>query len=294
MYSRCTSEVYFELFVLSEWSYTHTVETRRKTKINKLLSMVPAGTAMLSPWLREHGYSISLQQRYKETGWLEALGSGALKRADDEVDYLGAIFALQTQAQSSLHPGGRTALSLTGNAHHLEFSPNRISLFGQAHEKLPTWFQKADWGQVVSMHSTGFLPPNIGMQECEYKAFKVEVSGAVRALMECLYLAPKHQDLIECYELMESQNNLRPSQVQELLEACQSVKVKRLFLFMASKANLTWFHYLDLDKIDLGSGKRSIVSGGVYDSIFQIMVPKELADRDGSFHQRLRWRLGKV
>ena len=75
---------------------------------------------------------------------------------------------------------------------------------------------------------------------------------------------------------MEGLNNLRPALVQSLLEACQSVKVKRLFLYLAEKSNHDWFTYLDLSKIDLGSGKRSIVKDGVYISRYQITVPKEL------------------
>jgi hypothetical protein len=97
-------------------------------------------------------------------------------------------------------------------------------------------------------------------------------------MLECLFLSPKHQELIECYELMEGLNNLRPNLVQNLLEGCTSVKVKRLFLYLAEKANHSWVKYLNMDKIDLGSGKRSIVKNGTYNSKYRISVPKELAN----------------
>jgi len=64
--------------------------------------------------------------------------------------------------------------------------------------------------------------------------------------------------------------------VQKLLEACKSIKVKRLFLYMADKANHDWVRYLNLDNVDLGSGKRSIVADGVYVAKYQITVPKAL------------------
>ena len=95
--------------------------------------------------------------------------------------------------------------------------------------------------------------------------------------MECLYLAPKLQPLLEVFELMEGLNNLRPAAVQTLLEGCTSVKVKRLFLYMVNKADHEWLKFVNLDKVDLGSGKRSIVSDGVYVSKYQITVPRELA-----------------
>ena len=59
--------------------------------------------------------------------------------------------------------------------------------------------------------------------------------------------------------VMEMLNGLRPELMQTLLEECKSVKVKRLFLFMAEKAEHAWFSDLDLSKISLGTGKRAIV-----------------------------------
>lgn len=94
--------------------------------------------------------------------------------------------------------------------------------------------------------------------------------------MECLYLAPQIQDLVECFDLMEGLNNLPPAQVQNLLENCQSVKVKRLFLYMAEKAKHSWFNHIDTSKIDLGKGKRSIVKQGAFVEKYGITVPKEL------------------
>jgi hypothetical protein len=79
---------------------------------------------------------------------------------------------------------------------------------------------------------------------------------------------------------MEGLNNLSPNQLQPLLEKCQSVKVKRLFMYLAEKAGHEWFKYLDLNKIDLGKGKRSIVKNGVYVSKYKITVPKELEEHD--------------
>jgi hypothetical protein len=45
---------------------------------------------------------------------------------------------------------------------------------------------------------------------------------------------------------------------------------------MAEKAGHSWFKYLDLNKVNLGSGKRSIIFNGVLNSKYLITVPKEL------------------
>ena len=94
-------------------------------------------------------------------------------------------------------------------------------------------------------------------------------------MLECLYLVPKYQEFFECYELMEGLNNLKPILVQSLLENCSSVKVKRLFLYLAEKCDHDWCRFLDLSRVDLGSGKRSLFKNGVYVDKYKITVPKE-------------------
>ncbi len=203
-------------------------------------------------------------------------------RAGDQVGYEGGIYALQNQTGSSVHPGGRTGLSLLGKAHYLELEMKKAVLFGNKGEKLPAWFQKHNWGVAVEYYQSSFLPPDIGLTEVELKNFSIKVSGAARAMMECLYLTPKKQDISECYELMEGLNNLKPDHVRALLEKCRSVKVKRLFLYLAEKAGHGWFQYLNPNSIDLGRGKRSIVGNGVYVDKYQITVPREFENCERS------------
>ncbi|MBK7966331.1 MAG: type IV toxin-antitoxin system AbiEi family antitoxin [Bacteroidetes bacterium] len=252
------------------------MNTENQSKINQLLSSQPTGTIMLAFWLKEQGYSLELQKRYKKSRWLEAVGTGALKRANDKVNYEGAIYALQKQSAMTIHPGGRTALSLLGLGHFIDFSSSKVVLFGSKNENLPTWFNKYDWGTKVNYYKTAFLPADKFLQEREFKNFSIKISNAPRAIMECLYLVPVKQDLTECYHFMESMNNVRPEVVQELLEICQSVKVKRLFLYLAEKVSHNWFKKLEIEKIDLGKGKRSIILNGCYNSKYKITVPKEL------------------
>lgn len=248
------------------------------SKINQLLNSQPQGIVFLSSWMVKQGYSHDLQHRYKKSNWLKTIGTGAFIRINDKVGYEGGVYALQEQNGTTIHPGGRTALSIIGKAHYIDLSPNHIFLFGSNGEKLPAWFKKHNWGLKIHYYETSFLPPSLGLTEIELNTFTIKVSGAARAIMECLHLAPQKQQLIECFEIMEGLNNLVPKQVQKLLESCQSVKVKRLFLYMAEKAGHNWFKHLDLKQVDLGKGKRSVVKGGVLIDKYGITVPKELED----------------
>jgi hypothetical protein len=252
------------------------MSTENESKINKLFTLQPPGVVLQSNWLVKQGYSYDLQQRYKKSNWLRPIGTGAFVRTNEQAEYEGAIYSIQVQSNSSIHPGGRTALYLLGKAHYLELSQQRLVLFGSNTEKLPAWFKNGNWNANISFHQTSFLPSDLGLTTIEIKNLSIKISGLTRAILECLYLAPQKQDLIECYELMEGLNGLPPKQVQALLEACQSIKVNRLFLFMAEKAGHQWFKYLNLESIYLGSGTRSLVKNGVYIDKYKITVPKEL------------------
>lgn len=256
------------------------MNTENQSKINQLLSSQPLGTVIQSFWLKKQGYSLDLQKRYRESNWFEPVGRGAMKRVNDSITYEGAVYALQYQSNMSIHPGGSTALAMLGLSHYINFSSSNVFLFGCKTELLPAWFKKYDWGTKVSYHSTSFLPPEMHLIEKEFKNFSIKISNAPRALMECLYLVPDKQNLIECFHFMESMNNIRPVVVQELLENCNSIKVKRLFLYLAEKVNHYWFARLELDKIELGKGKRSIIKNGVYISKYRITVSKELEKND--------------
>ena len=251
------------------------MSTKRKAKINQLLADIPKGVVLLSSWLKEKGYSLDLLKRYRQSQWLGSIGRGAMMRSGDQIDYYGALYALQEQADLKIHIGGRTALSLIGQAQYLELSSKQAILFGASGEKLPLWFCNYDWQVEIKYYSTSIFPPAIGLVNVQIKEFSVKVSGAARAMMECLYLTPENQEISECYELMESMNNLRPQLVQELLEKCSSIKVKRLFLYLAERMGHEWFNYLDIQKIKLGKGKRSIIKNGVYDAKYQITIPHD-------------------
>jgi hypothetical protein len=252
------------------------MSTQESSKINRLLTTQPEGVVLLSSWLVANGYSPELQKRYRKSNWFKSIGTGAMIRTGDEVDYLGGIYALQKQAGLSIHPGAKNALLLLGKAHYLEIGKGKVNLFGGKGESLPKWFKSNHWDVSLNYHATSFLPITSGLTNYETNNYSINISGPVRAMMECLYLSPSKFDLMESYQLMEGLNALRPDQVQQLLESCNSVKVKRLFLYLAEKAGHLWFSKINLNNIDLGSGKRSLVKNGVYVSKYKITVPKEL------------------
>lgn len=252
--------------------------TANETKINRLLQMQPKNVVYTSKWLVEEGYSKELQRAYRKTGWFKRIGAGALIRTGETPDYLGGVYALQNQLGMSVHPGGKTALALWGKAHYLNFAPSSVNLYGYTRERLPSWFRNYDWQVTINYQTHSALPQNLGLKKWNTSDFELYISTPLWAFIEMLLEQMNEEDYVPYYELMLGLNNLVPIKVQQMLEQCSHIKAKRLFLFMAEKASHQWFKHLNLDAIDLGRGKRSLVKNGVYVPKYQITIPKELME----------------
>lgn len=252
--------------------------TNTDSKLKRLLNEHVPETVLLSPFLEKMGISHDLQKYYRRSGWLESIGAGAFKRPKEPVGWQGAVFALQTQAYLPVFVGGITALSLHGLTHYFRLGSETVYLFSSPKAKLPAWFRKYDWKVTLKHIKTSMLPTDLGLVNFEERNFSFRIASPERAILECLHLAPNDLDLVECYQVFEGLTNLRPKLMQELLEACTSIKVKRLFFYMANKAQHQWLSFIDKSDISLGNGDRSVVKGGIYISQFHISIPKELAE----------------
>jgi hypothetical protein len=76
---------------------------------------------------------------------------------------------------------------------------------------------------------------------------------------------------------MQGLSTLRPKLVDELLQACASIKAKRLFLYMAEKAGHQWFKHLNANRMNLGEGHRRLAADGVYVAKYNLTIPPALA-----------------
>lgn len=253
------------------------VAKRNQSKVKKLVQDYPKGLVLLSSWLVSNGYSYELQQRYRKNGWLRLIGKGAMLKLDDPFLLAGALSSLQTQANINIHYGGRSALELQGKSHYLQLASPTATLFAPGQTKMPAWFVDNKWDVDYELFRTSlFHNDSVGLVDYQDTLITMKISTLNRAMMECLSLCPEKFSLTEAYELMEGLTSLRPKQVQEILEECKSIKVKRLFLYFAERAKHNWFKYIDHGKIDLGSGSRSLTTNGVLTAKYNLVLPKEL------------------
>ncbi|MDR1592766.1 MAG: type IV toxin-antitoxin system AbiEi family antitoxin [Prevotellaceae bacterium] len=256
------------------------------TKLQRLALTTPRSLVMLSSWLVSQGYPYELQQRYRKSGWLKTVGIGAMMKAGDRPSLTGAIAALQQQAGSDIHVGGRSALEWAGRAHYLPMGFPIITLFVENKSYLPAWFTSTRWDMEMRIYGSSlFRDDTAGLLDYQDGELTVKISDAARAIMECLSLCPHRFPLQEAYELMEGVFTFRPDQVQMLLGQCKSVKVKRLFLYFAEKAGHAWYGDVDAGRIDLGSGTRSLAGeeSGVFVPKYQLVLPETLVEDDKDF-----------
>lgn len=280
--------------------------TQTKEKLNWLQRFLPEGLLADATWLEDHGYSGALRNKYVAHGWLDRVARGVYRRPPPQlpdgstergVSWESVVISLQTLLGAKFVVGGRTALELQGFAHYLSSAPQReVHLYGT--DKRPVWILKLNLETRFVLHNAKRLFPNDVGMDADKEAndvlmrssyvrqtrgkweWPLVVSSSERAILELLDEMPERETFHQADMLFEGLRNLSPRKLEPLLQACRSVKVKRLFLWFAERHRPPWLSALDRSGIDLGKGKRMLVKGGKLDPKFNITVPESLdADR---------------
>jgi len=249
------------------------------TKINQLLQQWPPGTVALQSWLESEGISRKLSHSYVAAGWLERLGYGAYVRRGDTPTWRGAVYALQKSTPTKVWPGGATSLQLQGLGQYIPMQREKVWLWAQAGYSLPAWFKNHDWGVAIEFTTAQIFSYSVP-DHFFYKkdSFNIEASSMERASLELAYEIKDEESFTWAAEQFQGLVNLRPSVMQLYLEACASVRVKRLVLFLGKYYRHAWANRVQTSKIDFGSGKRQVIKEGWFDPGSQITVPKEFAN----------------
>lgn len=226
--------------------------------------------------MEEEGVSRQLANSYLKNGWLARFESGAYKRPHEQINWTGGLYTLQNLSDLSVHVGGISAIEVQGYAHYIRKSAQQnVTLWKTPLVRLPAWFAKHEWKVDIQVRSVNLFDDGKPMlTEKEIEGLPVHVSVPEQAILEYLYDIPKFEGFDEASYIMEGLTSLRPGILQSLLEHCRSIKVKRLFLYLADYHAHSWFKRLDLSNVDLGSGKREIIKGGKLDKKYQIVVPE--------------------
>jgi len=188
--------------------------------MNQVLRKWPNGTIATQAWLNQLGVSSKLANWHVGSGWLVRFGSRAFTQPGDQVDWQGALYALQTQLGMTVHVGGRTALELQGRSHFVPLGrQKRVILVSDQPEQLPAWFRNHRWEASLEHRCLSLFErvPDKATTRLDCGGFEVVMSSAERAIMEEMRLARSNDEVEHAYQLMEGLNILRPNVVLELL-----------------------------------------------------------------------------
>lgn len=249
------------------------------TKIQKLITNWPNGLVKTIYGLKKLGFSQDLLTHYRKSGWLESIGEGAVIKAGDTPTIYGAVWALQNDLKLNVHIGSLSSFELLGKNYHVPFGEQRVYLFGKK-KRLPKWFTTYDFKTKI-FYSSAKLFSNqndLDLREYDFGTFKLKISGEVRAMMEFLHTIGRKRsfELDHAKHLMSAISTVRPVIVNNLLQECISVKIKRLFLLLAENYEHSWVKRIEYDKIDLGKGVRTLTKNGKLHKKYQITLPPTL------------------
>lgn len=245
-----------------------------ENKIGNLMLDQSNWELLFSEWLRKHGYSSQLLQKYVQNGWLKSLCRGVFYRANKQtINAYNAIVSYYAQAGKDIHIAAHAALEIYGYMHYVPMGKPRMMVAVDG-KYIPTWLQQDIFDrEIVPFRSEAFP---IEHNTFDYQGQTMPISTPEQAFMECLLLAPKYYDYLDLYMLMEQLTGLRSNIVQQLLEQVGSYRVKRMFVYMAEKSNHAWWEEVDISQVDMGKSKIYYTPTGKYIGKYKITIPMEL------------------
>jgi hypothetical protein len=258
------------------------IDAKRRKEVFRL---VPEGSLATRNWLQAHEVSNHAIDNLIKSQQLETVKNGIYKREGSKVAWGDVVYFLQSRYAADLTIGGISSLELQKLSHYLPIANHRtIHLYGM--DNLPAWVNTVTDDTQFLKHSLRNLlgqahpkdlsdPLNNFTKTFNWKDTKegLRISTPERALLEVLNDVPGKITFEHADQLMQGLTNLSPRSLQQLLETCNNIKVRRLFFWFAERQNYTWLAKISKAHIDLGSGNRVIAREGRLNKKYQITIP---------------------
>lgn len=255
----------------------------RKDQLEVLERVLPHGLIASKKWLLEQGFSRHTLDNYVKSGLLVAVVSGVYSKANVLLTWQGVVCSLQRLMAVPVLVGGVTALELLGLGHYLSVAGKKtVHLYSQV--KAPPWLNRLPLAVEFVWHSpVAGLGADLAMDErlVVTHLWREDLpallfSATERAYLELLADVPEKFSFEHADEIMQGLTSLSPRRLQWLLEHCQSVKVNRLFFWLAERHAYAWLTKLNPERVNFGAGKRVLCKGGKLDAKYQITVPTHM------------------
>jgi len=249
----------------------------------KLASYLPLGKLTSRSMLLKQGFTSHSIDNHLKSGALEKIVKGIYMRQESKLSWRSVISPLPGMIEAPVSVGGLTALELQGFAQYLPLSGKRkIHLYSPV--PCPAWLKGAfkqivdaelHWHRTARLWVTGWPEKPMMNEQIWQEDMMMPVAAPEQAVFEMLTLLPDEMSFEHAEQLMQGLTQLSPKKLGLLLNSCRSVKVKRLFFWLADRFDYPWCGRLDVNDYDLGSGKRVIAKAGKLDSRYGITIPQE-------------------
>ena len=261
------------------------IKGQKISKINLILMEWITGDIYSLKWMKERNIPQNLAYLYYERGILDKIGPGIYKKKGDLPSWMGGIRLLQQELGKSIYISSRTALELGGAFHFTPMNKRQqIFLISYKKDRLPEWFKKIDFQcdfvfKNSALFKNDFFTSNSKKILSIYKSqvgISIKISSRELAVLELLNLLNLENSFETAENYLSGLPGLRSDVLQLLLENCSSIKLKRIFLYLAEKVGYDYIKRIDSSRIHLGSGKRQVVKhNSQLDKKYQITVPKD-------------------
>ena len=255
--------------------------------MSRLELMLPLEHVATRAWLEAQGFARHSLDNFLKSGQIVSLTAGVYARPELPVTWQGLVASLPRLEAQPILVGGLTALQLQGFAQYLNLGASeQVVLTSKG--SCPVWLERSFaaisrrlvWVGGKRLWNQGWpAKPAVRQLPWQARGMMLAVSAPEQAFLELLSSAPDHVSLEHAEELLQGLTQLSPTRLVSLLGECRSIKVKRLFFWLADRQNHAWRKRLDPKSFDLGSGNRVLVKGGRLDPVYHITVPQEMVSR---------------
>ena len=253
---------------------------------NRLDQILLDGQVIDRKWLYEKGYERSTVDYYLRSGKLESVARGVYRRPGPPLKWEHIYYSLKKLGFPH-HIGANTALELQGYTHYLSLDDTKKSITLIGDKKLPSWINDIDENiKFTLLPQKGFsILPQDSLTTVLFGHWdwELEISTVELALFELVSSIKNEADFLVADKYFESATVLRVNLVNNLLRRCTHIQTKRLFMWFSDRHSHQWSLSIDRDNLNLGSGKRVIIKGGVLDAKYNITVPKQMSQDESAF-----------
>lgn len=263
-----------------------------------LFQLVPEGIPVTKVWLQQQSADLDRHaiDNLLKSRQLDVLAPGVYARPGTRLTWQGLVTSLQNMLRLDLTVGGLTALELHGFSHYLPLSRRRtIHLYGK--DPLPRWVNAAladvqfvRHKRLPSVGAAGLVSREYDTAERtlvdsdvpgqKHSHWPFTLSSPELAYLEVLMDVPRAISFEHADQLLQGMTTLSPRRLEQVLRKCTSVKVRRLFYWLAERHAHAWLKKLPahdaLDDLGLGSGNRMLAKGGKLDAKYRMTVPEEM------------------